>query len=213
MALLGRPPIHKTLEEQEDAQKGYRKKYWRRNSKHYNSRRREEYARKKEQAGASVRAYNRKPKATKDKKFAQRIEREVESPQARVKRTTELTLSRARSIRNDMRALLDGTPGDYFNQLCENYIECDDTTRAEENIDRLSSKFNTLLKAINQFEDPILNAVGSWAPQMREYQALRDEVRKAANMVDEIQEAALTGGKAEVLCRATEGAFTFQNSL
>ncbi|KAH6902372.1 hypothetical protein BKA70DRAFT_1435106 [Coprinopsis sp. MPI-PUGE-AT-0042] len=213
MAPIGRPPIHLSPDERHDAQKGYRNKHWKHNSKRYNCRRRESYARKKEAAGASVRAYNRRPPAGKqEKKVAQRIERDVESPQARVRRTTELTLARARSTRNEMKLVLNGTPCEYFNQVCDDYIRCDDEKQGNEEIDRLCTRFNTFLTTINQFEDQILNAVGSWAPQMQEYQALKDEVRQTANMAQEIYEAALSRGKAEVLCQATEGTFAFQRT-
>ncbi|KAH6883685.1 hypothetical protein BKA70DRAFT_1446688 [Coprinopsis sp. MPI-PUGE-AT-0042] len=183
------------------------------NKKSYNRVRREKYARKKAEAGASVRAYNRKTPASKQAKaIAQRVERDVESPQARVQRTMELTLSRARSIRNEMRLVLNGTPAEYFNQVCDDYIRCDNETQGTENIDRLCTRLSSFLASINQFEDQILNTVGSWAPQMQEYQGLKNEVRQVANMAQEIYEVVLSGGKAEVLCQATEGVFAFQAS-
>ncbi|KAH6887236.1 hypothetical protein BKA70DRAFT_1443795 [Coprinopsis sp. MPI-PUGE-AT-0042] len=213
MAPLGRPPIYQSADEQHDAQKGYRNKHWRCNSKRYNLSRRETYARKKEEAGASVRVYTRRPPASKQaKKVAETIEREVESPQARVQRTVELTLARARTTRNEMELVLNGTSREYFNRVCDDYIRCHDEKQGKEDIDQLCTRFNTFLTTISRFEDQILNAVGSWAPQMQEYQALKNEVRQTVNMAQEIYEVVLSGGKAEVLCQATEGIFAFQTA-
>ncbi|KAH6907829.1 hypothetical protein BKA70DRAFT_1427662 [Coprinopsis sp. MPI-PUGE-AT-0042] len=214
MARLGRPPVHTSSEDRHNAEKDYRKDWWKRNKKNQNRIRREKYARKKEEeAGMPVRSYCKKSKTNaRVKSLAKQTELEVESPRARVQRTAELNLARARSIRNDMRVVLNGTAEEYFVQVCEDYINCKDNEEGEENLDRLSTRFNTFLNAINAFEEPILNGVGGWAPEMAEYRSLRGEIVKAVGMGKEIYEAALTGGKDEVLLRASNSLFSFLNT-
>lgn len=103
-----------------------------------------------------------------------------------------------------------GSKEDFFLKVCDDFIECDDLSKGEEDIDRVFNRLSLMLTTLNQFEDSILNRVGSQAQQMVEYQAMRQEVRDAMNMAMEIQEAVMIGGKAELLVRASSGDFTFQ---
>ncbi|KAH6902180.1 hypothetical protein BKA70DRAFT_1435338 [Coprinopsis sp. MPI-PUGE-AT-0042] len=207
MAQLGRKVVHITPDAKAHAKK---KNKDRENHKH-----RKEYARVKEALGGTVRKYTPRQEALKakerEREHAREVEQAVDSPQARAHRTVELTISRARISRNDMYAMFDGPREEFFDKICLEYINCEDSSQGEENIDRISARLGAMLMSINQYKNSIFNSVGSWAPQMQEYQAMRRELQEAINMAMEIHEAAMVGGKVEVLFRATQGSFAFQN--
>ncbi|KAH6901161.1 hypothetical protein BKA70DRAFT_1437047 [Coprinopsis sp. MPI-PUGE-AT-0042] len=211
MAKRGPKEKYTTAEAKAEAIRCNHNAWWGRNGAQVNRKRREDYARKKEQAGKAVRQYTHKKKvSTKAKASSKKLEREVDSPHARASCTANPILSRARSVINEMRVHFDGTKEAYFTKVCEDYINCTDLNQGTANIERASRKFEVFIANICQFEHEILNSVGSWSPQMKEYQGMRTEVQEAANMVKEIYKAALEGGKEGVFCRATESLFTFQ---
>ncbi|KAH6910030.1 hypothetical protein BKA70DRAFT_1221077 [Coprinopsis sp. MPI-PUGE-AT-0042] len=217
MAKLGRKPVYKTPDEKADAIKDTGNAWWDRNKDEENYKRRKRYAQQKEEVGRTVRRYTPRQEALRakqrQKESAKGVEEAVDSPQARVHRTVQLTQSRARSTIDTMHSMFDGSREDFFLKVCEDYITCDDLSCGEENIDRISTRLSSMLAVINQFEDSILNSVGSQAQQMKEYQGMRCDVRDAMNMALEIQEAVMVGGKVEVLYRASNGVFAFQTTL
>ncbi|KAH6893756.1 hypothetical protein BKA70DRAFT_1233275 [Coprinopsis sp. MPI-PUGE-AT-0042] len=214
MAQLGRKVVYTTADAKADAKKKRCKGWWDRNKDRENHKHRKEYARVKEALGRTVRKYTPRQEALaakqRERESARAVEQAVDSPQARAHRTVELTLSRACISRNEMYAMFDGPREEFFNKICLEYINCDDSSQGEENIDRISTRLGAMLTTINQYEHSILNNVGSWALQMQEYQAMRHELQESINMATEIHEVAMVGGKVEVLFRATQGLFAFQ---
>ncbi|KAH6909923.1 hypothetical protein BKA70DRAFT_1221575 [Coprinopsis sp. MPI-PUGE-AT-0042] len=211
MAQRGAKKKYTTAEAKAEAGRDSRNSWWGQNNAQVNSKRRQEYARKKEEAGRAVRKYTHQKKASRSiNTSVKKLEKAVESPDARACRTANLTLSRARTVRNEMEAQFNGAKEAYFIQCCEEYINCSDASRGNENIERICSKFGAFVDRICQFEHQILNSVGSWAPQMNEYQRLKTDVQEAASMIKEIYEIALEGGKEEVLFRVTHASFKFQ---
>ena len=109
-----------------------------------------------------------------------------------------------------MRTIAGGPLENYFLKLCDDYIACDDLEQAKTAIERLSTKFSGFETAIEKLQDPIFSTSDCLNRQADEFDQVYAEVVLARCGVDEILEAILAGGKAEVLLKWTHSKFSFQ---